>query len=101
MPDEIFLARVRKNAAQDHRVLCVHEDLSSGSDEVCCEKKPLGNDLEVAELQKPLNKSSATDAVAVPEIAAKAQRPTSNTTIAPRAPAKHQPSADKITVIHD
>ncbi|MDR3179470.1 MAG: hypothetical protein LBT70_01050 [Holosporaceae bacterium] len=43
MPHEIFLARTRKNLAQDRSILPVHEDLSNGFDEVDGEKKPLGN----------------------------------------------------------
>ncbi|MDR3179555.1 MAG: hypothetical protein LBT70_01520 [Holosporaceae bacterium] len=43
MPNEIFLARTRKNVAQDHSVLPVHEDLSNGFDQVDGEKKQLGN----------------------------------------------------------
>jgi succinyl-diaminopimelate desuccinylase len=39
--NEIFLAGTRKNAAQDRGVLAVHEDPSSGSDEVDCGKTPL------------------------------------------------------------
>ncbi|MDR3179766.1 MAG: hypothetical protein LBT70_02605 [Holosporaceae bacterium] len=43
MPNEIFLARTRKNVAQDRSILPVHdEDLSNGFDEVDGEKKPLG-----------------------------------------------------------
>ncbi|MDR3179810.1 MAG: hypothetical protein LBT70_02830 [Holosporaceae bacterium] len=45
MPNEIFLARTRKNVAQDRSVLAVHEDLSNGFDQVDGEKKPLGNSL--------------------------------------------------------
>ncbi|MDR3179972.1 MAG: hypothetical protein LBT70_03675 [Holosporaceae bacterium] len=45
MPNEIFLARTRKNVAQDRSVLPVHEDLNNGFDEVDGEKKPLGNSL--------------------------------------------------------
>ncbi|MDR3180070.1 MAG: hypothetical protein LBT70_04190 [Holosporaceae bacterium] len=45
MHNEIFLARTRKNLAQDRSVLPVHEDLSNGFDEVEVEKKPLGNSL--------------------------------------------------------
>jgi hypothetical protein len=41
LPNEVFLARTKKNVAQDRSVLLVHEDLSNGSDEVDCEKKPL------------------------------------------------------------
>jgi 23S rRNA pseudouridine955/2504/2580 synthase len=45
--NETFLARTRKNVAQDRSVLPVHEDLNNESDEVDCEKKPLGNDLKL------------------------------------------------------
>ncbi|MDR3180053.1 MAG: hypothetical protein LBT70_04100 [Holosporaceae bacterium] len=38
MHNEIFLARMRKNIAQDRSVLPVHEDLSNGFDEVDGEK---------------------------------------------------------------
>ncbi|MDR3179995.1 MAG: hypothetical protein LBT70_03795 [Holosporaceae bacterium] len=48
MHNEIFLARTRKNLAQDRSVLPVHEDLSNGLDQVDGEKKPLGNCLENA-----------------------------------------------------
>ncbi|MDR2268111.1 MAG: dethiobiotin synthase [Holosporaceae bacterium] len=37
----IFLARTRKNAAQDRSVVHLHDDPSSGSDEVDCKKRPL------------------------------------------------------------
>ncbi|MDR3179888.1 MAG: hypothetical protein LBT70_03230 [Holosporaceae bacterium] len=43
--NEIFLARTRKNVAQNRSVLPVHEDLSNGFAEVDGEKKPLGNSL--------------------------------------------------------
>ncbi|MDR3179332.1 MAG: hypothetical protein LBT70_00325 [Holosporaceae bacterium] len=43
LPNEIFLARTRKNLAQDRSVLPVHEDLSNGFDQVDGEKKPLGS----------------------------------------------------------
>jgi hypothetical protein len=39
----VFFAKTGKTAAQDRNVLPVHEDLSSGSDEVDCEKNPLCN----------------------------------------------------------
>ncbi|MDR3179965.1 MAG: hypothetical protein LBT70_03640 [Holosporaceae bacterium] len=45
MHNEAFLARTRKNVAQNPNVLPVHEDLSNGFDEVDCEKKPLGSSL--------------------------------------------------------
>jgi hypothetical protein len=45
LPNVISLARTRRNAAQDRNVLPVHEDPSSGSDEVDCEKKSLGDGL--------------------------------------------------------
>ncbi|MDR3179670.1 MAG: hypothetical protein LBT70_02115 [Holosporaceae bacterium] len=48
MSNGIFLARTRKNVAQDRSVLVVHEDLSNGFDEVDYEKKPLGNSLNIA-----------------------------------------------------
>ncbi|MDR3179942.1 MAG: hypothetical protein LBT70_03525 [Holosporaceae bacterium] len=38
-----FLARTRKNVAQDRSALAVHEDLSNGFDEV--DGEPLGNGL--------------------------------------------------------
>jgi hypothetical protein len=45
--NEIFLARTRKNVAQNCSVQPVHEDLSNGFDEVEVDggKKPLGNSL--------------------------------------------------------
>ncbi|MDR3179683.1 MAG: hypothetical protein LBT70_02185 [Holosporaceae bacterium] len=48
MHNEIFLARTRKNVAQDRSVLLVHEDLSNGFYEIDGEKKPLGNSLHYA-----------------------------------------------------
>ncbi|MDR3180210.1 MAG: hypothetical protein LBT70_04940 [Holosporaceae bacterium] len=46
MPNRAFLARTRKNVAQDRTVLAVHEDLSNGFDLVDGEKKILlGNGL--------------------------------------------------------
>ncbi|MDR3179279.1 MAG: hypothetical protein LBT70_00040 [Holosporaceae bacterium] len=34
MPNEVFLARRRKNVAQDCSVLAAHEDLSNGFDQI-------------------------------------------------------------------
>jgi hypothetical protein len=46
LPNRAFLARTRKNVAQDRTVLAVHEDLSNGFDLVDGEKKILlGNGL--------------------------------------------------------
>ncbi|MDR3156092.1 MAG: hypothetical protein LBT90_03265, partial [Holosporaceae bacterium] len=47
LPDEVFLARTRKNVVQDRHVLLVHEDLSNGFDEVDGEKKSSGNGLGI------------------------------------------------------
>ncbi|MDR3179963.1 MAG: outer membrane protein assembly factor BamD [Holosporaceae bacterium] len=47
MPNEIFLARTKKNVAQDPSALPVYEDLSNEFDEVDGEKKPLGNGLKI------------------------------------------------------